>query len=92
MIIAYLTEGGIMTRLLYEVSQAVSMTGPNSTVTEWININFSNIYVGDTAPEYQDTVWIDTGSGKTPVIPAPLDTQQQLVADVQNLKDITAKL
>jgi hypothetical protein len=58
---------------LYEVSQAISMTGPTSIVNEWINVSFSNIYVGDTAPQYADAIWVDTASGKNPVIPTPLD-------------------
>jgi len=50
MIIASLTDTGSMRTRLYEAASNVSMTGPSSIISEWININFSNIYVGNTAP------------------------------------------
>ena len=92
MIIASLAEGGSMATRLYETSQNVSMTGTSATIREWININFSNIYVGRTAPQYQDIVWIDTGNGKNPEIPTPLEEHQQMLADIANIKDIVNKL
>jgi hypothetical protein len=68
------------------------MTGASATIREWININFSNIYVGRTAPQYQDIIWIDTGNGKNPEIPTPLEEHQQMLADIANIKDIVNKL
>lgn len=92
MIIASLTDPGSMKTRLYEAAQNVSMTGPSAIINEWININFSNIYVGDTAPQYLDTVWVDTGNGKNPEIPTPLDEHQQMVLDIAGLKDAVTKL
>ena len=81
-----------MKSYLFAAGKSIYISGETGTYKGWIELKFSNVHIGDTAPEYQDSVWIDTASGKYPSIPTTEDIITPLQKDIVNILKIQKKL
>ena len=77
---------------LLDIAKCISIEGPSELYEGWVNVKFANIYVGESAPLYTDTVWVDTAAGKNPSVPEAGDIITTMQNDIAALQKMQAKL